>query len=318
MPTDPIPKLLKRDLDKDLSKTLEQFATLIEETVNFGTHVFTWVGKATKRRGDEALVVVLFFRNALEILDSISVLVRASSVDPAGAVLLRALLETCFSAEYVISGITPQDRMKRARCYCVWDIHNHMKLKSKFDASTPHGKQMKKELSKDIFAAGREIVIPENIQQASRGREKLLQDPKYKKIEKEYQRIRRLKQNPRWYELFDGPESIRKIAENSNKLSLYEVFYRSWSGSVHGTGLLKSEKMSVDKKGKGAAVQMRLAAEAQPVTENAVNIALMMYDLYLGRYTVDKKKDMAEWYKKEIRAMYLSLFRHDFITYIKE
>jgi len=142
MPTESIPELLNRDLDKGLAKTLGQFAGLIEETVNFGTHVVGWVGKATQKRGDEALVITLFFRQALEILDSVSILVKSSSVDPSGAILLRALLETYFSAEYIISGTTHQERMRRARCFCVWNIHNEMKWEKKFDPTTQQGKQL--------------------------------------------------------------------------------------------------------------------------------------------------------------------------------
>jgi len=76
--------------------------------------------------------------------------------------------------------------------------------------------------------------------------------------------------------------------------------------------------MSVDKRGKGAIVQLRLAAEAQPVTREAINIALMMYDLYLGRYAVEKKVEMTAWYVKEIRDVYLQLSQKDVIKYTKK
>ena len=75
-----IKEVLPRKQDKTLSKTLNQFARLIEDAINFGTHIAKW-DAAKKRKGDSTLPPLLFFRNLLEIGDAISILVKKSSIE---------------------------------------------------------------------------------------------------------------------------------------------------------------------------------------------------------------------------------------------
>jgi len=312
MPTKPVSELLDRELDQSLAETLAKFSALLEESVNYGTHLVASVGKAARRRGDEALVVTLLLRHALEIIDSISVLVRSSSIDPC-AILLRALLESFFSTEYVIKGMTPQDRMKRARCFIVWHIHNELKWLDKLDAKTQQGKQFKALMQKDVAVKNLQLSLPATIVGSIKSREKLLQSPQYIKIEKEYQIIR--KKNPNWFSLFGGPKTIQELSVELGRPGLYEIYYRIWSGTAHGTSLIRRGKVSPGKKGKADIVQLRLAAEAQAIVRDTLIIILGMYRSYIARYIPVQQQEFSKWYVKEIRSGFQRLGGNSIINY---
>ena len=85
--TKPVNQILPREIDPGVEQLLLKFSTLIDEFVNFGTQVFKWVIEES-RGTDEQMPLLMFFRDMLEKADSISILVRNSSIDPS-KVLLR-------------------------------------------------------------------------------------------------------------------------------------------------------------------------------------------------------------------------------------
>jgi hypothetical protein len=92
MPTTPAVKYASDN--QELLKTLGRFADLIQETVNFGTHVLEWeLGSAPG--GDETAPITLSLRHILELLDSVSINIRNACVDPC-KLLLRGALESFF------------------------------------------------------------------------------------------------------------------------------------------------------------------------------------------------------------------------------
>ena len=95
-----IKELLPREPDENLQEVLTKFSFLVDSTINFGTNLLKW-DLDKKRSGDENIIPVLFFRNLLEIGDSISILIRNSSIDPCKN-LLRSLLENMYEMEYLL------------------------------------------------------------------------------------------------------------------------------------------------------------------------------------------------------------------------
>ncbi|RJP67395.1 MAG: hypothetical protein C4532_14605 [Candidatus Abyssobacteria bacterium SURF_17] len=58
MPTQAVPEILEKSLDPKLAKVLAQFSSLLEETVNYGTHILKLLVDATQKGSDEVQGIV--------------------------------------------------------------------------------------------------------------------------------------------------------------------------------------------------------------------------------------------------------------------
>ncbi len=236
MPIEPVTEILPRDIDdKGVTEVLNKFSVGIEQTVYFGTHVMKWCVNATKGAGEEVVPLLFSFRHALELLDSISILVRKSSIDPS-KILLRAKLEVLLGTKYILQ----QDAIRRAMGFMVWHIHKKLKRYQRLDPETQQGKELRKKIEQDFLIKDMKITKPEQLDEMIANIEELLNEPANIEVEAEYQRFRRKsKSNPDWYSLFGGPSSIEQLAARVKMLGIYESLYRDFSGPTHGTDILE-------------------------------------------------------------------------------
>ena len=68
--TQRINEILPREIQSGVEQTLTKFSEIIDEFVNFGTHVFKRVIEQSKG-SDEQMPLMIFFRDMLEKADSI-------------------------------------------------------------------------------------------------------------------------------------------------------------------------------------------------------------------------------------------------------
>ena len=96
----------------------------------------------------------------------------------------------------------------------------------------------------------------------------LLETPKYHPFKLEYEQTKKkLKRPPYWYSLFDGPKSIKQLAERLKHPVLYDVFFRHWSSSIHGTDIIQG-KLSGNSNNQLEILQIRDHKNAQDATKN--------------------------------------------------
>lgn len=272
----------------DVIEILIDFSNLIDEIVNFGTHIMKW--EMDKRLvGDENIVPILFLRNILETADSISILIKNSSID-ASKSSLRILLENVFGLEYLLEKNTKD----RALAFIVWLTHKDLKFYEKLNGDTQIGKQFKTEFKKDSLIKNSEIINKIDYLSAKKNSEELLKLPIYAEIEKEYNLTESKFKNPDWYSLFNGPRNIQQLAKYLNHNALYEVMYRSYSGNIHATDIYKGKLLPV---GKNAVdiVQIRNPKDAQSVFISTINYLLLAYKEYFSRIP-EKKLEFQQWY----------------------
>ncbi len=282
----------------DVKAELEKLSSAIDNAVDFGTHLLKW--QADKlQEGDHHLVPILFFRNILELADAISILIRNSSVDPAKP-LLRSLLENSFGLEYLLE----KDQKNRALSYNVWMAHKDLKFCEKLNESSQVGKQFSGEIKKDqhVKEFKRNASLLEAVKQNSL---ELLKLPLYEWIEKEYQRTYKVRKNPKWFALFDGPNDIEQLAKRLNHHTLYEIAYRNLSNNVHATDVMKS-KLASNKNGQTDIIQIRFPKDAQNITVHTLNFLLMTYINFYEKKLPDKKVDFSNWYL-EFQVIYREL-----------
>jgi hypothetical protein len=309
MSTQPVEEIIPRNpSNPELSKVLGRFADLIDETINFGSHVLKWHLESA-RGGDETAPITLSFRHILELLDAVSINIRNSSVDPC-KLLLRGALESYFGVAYILE----TDTERRAMAFMATYVNQRLKTYRKLDPTTQQGKEFRSVLKKDHLGASMVISIPTPVIEAAIANlESLVKKAAYKDAHAEYNRLKKANsKNPYWYSLYGGPTNIEKLADHLNMQAFYHILYRQWSSSTHGTDIIQGN-ISRSSTGQTEILQLRLPKEPQALTVIAVSIALKLFRLFIERYALEKSSEYKSWYTKEIQATYLLLTKDKII-----
>lgn len=294
-----IENILPRNEREEIVERHKEYSALIEEYVNFGTHMMYWDATSCEGEGDEFLVPLLFLRKSLELGDAISVLVKNSCIDAAKPVL-RSLLENTFGLEYLLE----KDYANRSLSYIVWNTHEGLKNIEKFDNRTPSGKQMMSALGKDkLFGKleNRFLFLSYPAAFKKQNDEALLKLPKYVPIEIEYQKTKRelKKKNkkPSWHSFFEGPVGIIDLAKYLDLHAFYEIFYRDLSGYVHASNSLNG-KLYPNANGNADIIQIRDPRDAHVVTQYARTFLQISCITYIKKRLPSKTEEFGEWQKK--------------------
>ncbi len=286
---DSIKELLPREIENEnLVKLLNEFSQTIDQFVNFGTYILDW-DIANLKGGDEQMPVVLLFRNLLELIDSVSILIKKSSIDPC-KVILRTALETSLGLEYILKEKTIDRSM--AFIFCMYK--NEIKNLKKLDLNTEVGKQFASKLRKDTNLNGIAIQPPTDLGIRRREIEDLLQSPIYIKFENEYKRLNKVENNPKWYRLFEGPRNVEELCNHLGCHALYEVFYRNLSDSIHGSDVIKG-KLGKSSIGNIDVFQIRFPKDAQTVTGMALVLTIRIFDMYVEKRIPQYMDDFIYW-----------------------
>src|SRR6185312_6406865 len=113
---EPVEKFIDRgDLEEEYKVLLNELSGNVEECVNFGSHLVSWLFQIPN--GNEVdLPIIMFLRNILDELDAISILIKYSSIESCNN-LLRTVLENFFHLEYILE----KDTYDRSMCFLVWN-----------------------------------------------------------------------------------------------------------------------------------------------------------------------------------------------------
>jgi uncharacterized protein (DUF433 family) len=178
------------------------------------------------------------FRHTIQMADGIQILLLAGTSAPA-VPLLRSMLESLLYLEYIHADNYDQ----RSLCWLCGFTHQEIDLKEMIDSRTEAGKNLHDVIANEFEGP----MVAEAFRERSADSRTIcelrqeLGRPDLAHIETEYQRIREQRgkgrkwYQPKWYELFDGPASIYRLAETVLMLSSYLVCYQPWSATVHGT-----------------------------------------------------------------------------------
>ncbi|QKZ13614.1 DUF5677 domain-containing protein [Spirosoma sp. KUDC1026] len=306
----PIDDIIPKEPDPHVKELVDKLGTVIDHFVDFGSNVLKW-DTEVRRTDAYNTPVIMSFRHFLELVDSISILVKQSSIDPC-KLILRGILETYISLSYMLE----KDTEDRGMAFLVWHVHQQIKAWQRTDADSEMGKQIRSNLSKDQHVKNLIVPTDPRAKKKIEALEALLREPAYQKAEEEYQRLRRLKEkNPPWYRFFNGYSSIEELAKHLNCIGIYDVVYRRWSGPVHGTDVIVG-KASIAADGSAEIFQIRHFGHLQEVTQWVMSLSLMVFELYINKRVANKKSDYIAWYLT-IREPFLWVSsREPIITFI--
>lgn len=304
MPTEPLGEFIPREIDNpDIKRILDHISSLIEEIVNRASHVFRW-GLDIVSTGDENVPGFLMYRNIFELIDSISVLIRNSCVEPCN-IILRSLFESYLNFLYLFE----KDFKIRGMDFLVCYRHNEIKSLGRFDPKEELYARFREKKAKDRIARDIPQKDVPDIDKRLLTRRRIFDLPSYKESRDEYERYKashKGKSPKHWYAMRGGPGDLYQLAERLELPALYDVLYRSWSELVHGTDIIK-DKFSIEGPGLASFVQLRLPSDAPSVAVMACTIGLSIMRTFTNHYMPDKAKDNAEWYKVEIQDSFLNL-----------
>ena len=235
MAFDEIDDFLGRNNDPKIKNLLDKWKVYYDKIVYVGGEIFNDILKKENLGKDDSLPLIMLFRNAVELIDSISILVNNSSSEPA-RILLRTLLETSFYCEYILE----KDTQKRSMAFLICHYHQKLDFNYKLQHNTQQGKQFLSDLKTDKNIKNYQFVNQTLLEKAIKNLEELLSLDLYKEAETEYQRIDKQYKyrKPKWYEFYGGPTSIAKLAKHLKQVGLYHILYSSLSKSTHGNHII--------------------------------------------------------------------------------
>lgn len=296
----PADNVVPRSIENSNTKAiLDKLANGLEEFINFGSWILKW-DTEKMHGGDENIPITMSFRHFIELTDSISILVRHSSIDPC-KLLLRGALETYFGLEYLFE----KDTDDRCMAFITWHFNQKIKTYKKLDPTTEQGRHFQKTLD-DHFTGSLLLKNNPNIPLAIQNWESLLQKPKYQKAQNEIQRLKSLKEkNPAWYRLFDGPKNIEALAKHLKMSDWYEILYRHWSGPTHGTDII-SGKLFSGGKGTVEIPQIRYIKDVQEVVQWTCSLSIKTFQTYINYRLPEKEDEYIKWYQT-VKNFYLKI-----------
>lgn len=297
-----VPKHLKKE-EPDLYKILLRFSEGIDETVNFGSVVFRWCNETLKGKADKEIPLILLFRHVLELLDSVAILIKESSVEPC-KLQLRSIFEALLSINYLVENDTEE------RAYAFLVCHSFKKIKTykKLNPDTLEGKQFKGVLKESVLHdidLSNLFDLSEMVEQ----QKGLFEKEGYKEAYEELEKLREIgRKNPNWYEFYNGPRDLEQLAIHLKKRGYYEFFYRNWSDYIHATDIITGNF------GKGKEgtylTSIRQPYEAQTITSLAITMGMEVYRMMIYHYVPLQITHYRIWYVENMQKFYKEISNH--------
>lgn len=282
-------------IENSLKENLENCFNNLQQIVNFGAHLFKW--HIEKVEGtDEKLATILFIRNIIEIVDSISILIKNSSIDQC-KILLRTLIESYFSFEYLLTNETD----KRSMAFLAWRLNKDVEYYRKFESNSKDNIELKEEIKKnnEFWEKFINLDKPEMTKRISEIENTLNNNLLYFEANKEYHRTK----HKEWYNMYNGPKNFFELSKDLNQNSIYKIFYTYLSDSAHGSDILRGI-IEIDYNGTTRVNQIRLGKNYQEMTLNTIIISLLAFDCFIKTVLPEKEELFREWIKDEIEQFF--------------
>jgi len=314
MPTKPDENFIPRNIDDSgIQEILNQYSQALEEVVNFASIVAIW--SADKCHGGEELApLFLSYRHVIELVDSISVLVKDSCIEPS-KILLRSIFESILLMRYIFeknSKIRGMDFMT-----CHW--HEKIKFYRKYKPDDSMHKELIAKQKKDKILKDWPIISNPEAADAVEMIKNILTKPEFEESEKEYQRFKRTERKkpngtPRrrlnWYSMHSGPANIQTLADYLGIPLQYDYLYRKWSGLAHGFDIIE-DKVNIIDEDKVLSSQIRLPKDAFFVTQMTMSFGLEVIRHFIDNFAPEKTKKAKGWYAKEIVPLRKTVLRKE-------
>lgn len=295
MDTDPVSSFLDRNRyteHPEVNESLEFLSASVDEIVNMGTHVHQWLFREASKNSPIYDPPLLLLQHFLEMVDACSILIREGATRPMKA-NLRVALEVYLQLRYLTDEKGNLER--RSRDYIACHLHRQLKRYRKVDPDTELGKQFRSRLGEKIP----EDPVFEQMNDLESSREAIRNklSTEYEKSEKAYEeyRERHSSGTVKWYQLRDGPQSLVELSQVIDEEWLYVAFYRSFSGSIHGSNVFQEFFQEDD--GELYLDPLRNPRGAATLTSVVVTLSCRKYRHVTEYFVPGKMQELKSWYE---------------------
>lgn len=289
-----------------LYKLLNMFSTKLSLFGNFGFEILKHIGQKDSIK-TEYIPIVLSLRHTVELLEGISVLMKNQLADPA-LLLLRGLFESVIQALFILA----QDTEKRGLSFMHFDLLNNIDWHEKLDPSSQKGKEFIAWMKKDLYLNSTNFNKPPDFEAKLSNLIEQKNIPEYSEIHAEYEKQKSSgKRVKNWFSLFSNCRSIEQVAADIGLGGTYQIFYRHLSESVHGVGIVRDKIIA--KNGKGKILDIKLPNNIQYVVSISISVFYQLLARIIEVMCPDMTQKFKEFYKKEIREVYLNASESKYI-----
>ncbi|MBO6740221.1 MAG: hypothetical protein JJ916_10205 [Phycisphaerales bacterium] len=265
----PVANILVREIDNDqFESVLKRICITLNRDVNFGTHAMDSAFAASGLKLQHVIALGIF-RSSLANHDAISSLI-ANAIDTASLPLVRTSFELCLFMSY----LTEKDSERRAILYFMDDMISELD-------SCKRTVELYENLDSITEDYAKQAIV-DNVELAKAGIEELekqLQEGRYSSHYDEYHRTKKDRhiRFPSWYNLYDGPRSLKALSEHFELKHFYTEVYGLKSRIAHGKS---SHKAFSTLDGQLVMKRLRVGSDILfPVT-----VARTMFNMIAGRF----------------------------------
>lgn len=295
--------ILRREIyDEKISKFLNEASIYLDKLLDYGTNLLD-LG-FSKSRGDIDIPIIMLYRRGLSIIDSISILIRYSSVEPC-SIFLRSLLEILFYLTFIVD----KDSDRKSLSYLYYYFQKEKKEYLKYVKNSPEQKEFFSKLDKDRMLHRNFIKNPVLLDRMAKEKiinlENLLNQKIYREVESEYNRLKKLKKKFYWYTLFNEKiDSIEKLSTEVGMSGFYDTIYRGWSRDLHSQELIKG-KLGINETGQTGVHHIRNSYNSPQIISFTLNIGRDLSKNFARFFNEEKKFDT--WFRYEIKMYHINL-----------
>jgi hypothetical protein len=281
--------LINRNYDNpEYNKLLLEIGVTIDRCVDYGESVLDEIQKHPRNEYVDSTVSLLF-RDYLEFLDGVAVLIKNSCIESA-IPILRSMFEHFLYLIFILE----KHQDSRAAAYHVAHVKSKQKFYKNFSNSG-----FKDKLTQNDYP----MELPDkNLSKEIESLEKLLEKGKYKIVNDEWERTRKnnyKNRQPNWYSLYNGPKTIKDLAYDMKRVAEYEILYRLWSSKTHGNSSINSVVS-------GGVKSIRHPESLKMVGTWAFSWTFILF-LKILRYYRKRKQINFGYFYYEVRKVYLKL-----------
>ncbi len=287
--------------NKALSDYLNITSNKIDLLINFGSWLFMWCSKDERLSNEDKIVCLVILRRALEIIDSISILVKHSSIDVC-KVLLRSLIELLFEFEYLVK----EDSTRRSKCYIVWYMNQMIELKKSLDPESKEGQRFYAAVKSDKYMHNFNPKKPATLDIEIENISEFLEE--HKEINEEYRKTQtESKRNFPWYAMYDGPNNAFELSKQIQLNGFYEYLFRHLSKTTHNTDLFQGVLNESKVENQIGVIQIRSPMDLNFVMTYTITFTLGLYNIVIDHFfpkSLYARQQLQMIYDKEIRDFY--------------
>ncbi|MFC1874291.1 DUF5677 domain-containing protein, partial [Chloroflexota bacterium] len=305
MPTEPDKNIFDPEPFIEIVKpAIELASQTIREAFNYGTNLYNKCRLTSKADVDEAYPVLAIYLHVLQMIDSAEILISNICIEPS-KLLIRSAFEAKLGLEFM------NEKMTRTRgiAWIIRNILDRIEVGERHTKDHAKGKDFFETLKREGFEGFVNIspMKPEITKEYIENLKNSLEKPGYADIYQEYKRLEKNRRRVEWYSLYDGPASIRDLAEYLKQLSMYDSLYRSWSKQTHAASA--DHLTMIMKDGQTVLGPIRYPMNIAHVANFALGILLQSDIVMINRFLSGDLKKFSQWYRTEIWQKQLALYQ---------